>query len=203
MEYNLHSLFPIPVLDATIEVSAEIIDYVHSLVYKRTDCNNADISISRNILDNFLFEEYSNKINSLVDEFVFKVCEFDRSRLALKRVSSWTNIHHYSDWAQEHIHSNSFVSGVWYLETSENCGDLKVHNPHIGFGKPLDFGISNHNDYNCDSYDLSAEKGKIYLFPSTLRHSVYRNETKKMRTSIAFNYYASGIVESEDVVFYT
>lgn len=203
MEYNLHSLFATPILDSTIEVSSEIINYVHSLAYRRTDCNNAYISVSKNILDNVLFEEYSDRINSLVNEFVFEVCEFDRNKLSLKRVSSWSNIHHYSDWAQEHIHMNSFVSGVWYLETSENCGDLQFHSPHIGFGEPLDFEISNFNEYNSRSWDFSPEKNKIYIFPSTLKHSVYRNETKKNRTSIAFNYYAGGIVNSEDVIFNT
>jgi uncharacterized protein (TIGR02466 family) len=201
MKYKAHSLFPIPVLDSTIEVSPKIINYVHSLVYERTDYDNADISVSKNILDNVLLKTYSDKIDSLVNEFVFEVCKFDRKKLSLKRVASWSNVHHYSDWAQEHIHMNSFVSGVWYLKTSEDCGDLQFHNPHIGFGKPLDFEVSENNGYNSDSWNFSPQKNKIYIFPSTLRHSVDRNETKKIRTSIAFNYYANGIVESEDVVF--
>lgn len=198
MEYNFYSLFSIPVLEASIEVSAEIIDYIHSLEYKRTDFNNADISIFQNILDHPIFGDYSDKIDSLVSEFVFEISKFDQSKLFLDRVASWSNRHHYSDWAQDHSHVNSFVSGVWYLETPENCGDLNLQSPHIGFGLPLDYPRVEYNDYNSHSCTLKAMKNKIYIFPSTLRHSVFRNESEHVRTSIAFNYYARGILETED-----
>ena len=89
MKYKAHSLFPIPVLDSTIEVSPKIINYVHSLVYERTDYDNADISVSKNILDNVLLKTYSDKIDSLVNEFVFEVCKFDRKKLSLKRTAPY------------------------------------------------------------------------------------------------------------------
>jgi len=203
MGYNVHSIFSTPVLESTLEVSSEIVDYVNLLQYTRTDSNNADISELKNILDHSIFFNYSKQINALVDEFVFAVSKFDKNKLILNRVASWVNRHHYADWAQNHFHANSFVSGVWYLETSENCGDLIMQNPYVGFGIPLEYSKTEDNEYNSNSCIFPAIKNKIYIFPSTLRHSVCRNETKNMRTSIAFNYYARGMLATENNIIYS
>lgn len=203
MDNNLHSLFSIPVLETELEVSFEIIDYIHSLDYKRTGCNNADISESKNVLEHYLFFKHSQEIDLLVKKFVFEISKFDETKVNLGRVASWVNRHHYSDWAQGHIHANSFISGVWYLETSEKCGDLCVHNPHIGFGLPIDYSKTEYNQYNSQSWTFPSIKNKIYIFPSTLRHSVGRNESMSVRTSIAFNYYARGVLDTEETLIYS
>lgn len=203
MDYSIHSLFPIPVLETTLKVSQEVIDYVNSLEYIRTHCNNSDISNSKNVLDDPIFEEYSKQIDSLVKNFVFEVSKFDEDNVALERVSSWVNMHHYSDWAQEHFHSNSFISGVWYLQTPENCGDLCMHSPHIAFGLPIDYSKVENNEYNSHTWIFSSSKDTLYIFPSTLKHSVFRNESEDTRISVAFNYYARGVLKTEDVLIYS
>ena len=198
MDYNIYSLFSIPFFETTLEFSEEVVEYIHSLEHKRTDLNNADISVSKNVLDHPLFSDYSSKIDSYINEFVFGISKFDQTKLYLERVASWSNIHHPEDWAQEHIHNNSFVSGVWYLETPENCGDLDLKSPHSGFGLPIDYSRSESNEFNSHSWSFSPIKGKVYIFPSTLKHSVFKNESKDPRSSIAFNYYARGVLTTED-----
>jgi len=203
MDYNLYSLFCVPVLEADLKVSSEVINYIHTLEYNRTDYNNADISIRKDILEDPFFEDYSQQIDILVREFVFEISKFDEENVALERVASWCNRHHYSDWSHDHTHYNSFVSGVWYLETSEKCGDLNVHSPHNGFGLPLDHSKTEYNQYNSHSWTLPSVQNRIYIFPSTLRHSVCKNESEDIRSSIAFNYYARGILNTEDNFIYS
>ena len=198
MTFEIHSLFCTPFLETTLDFSDDVVDYISQLEYRRTDIDNGDISVNKNVLDHSFFKDYSVKINSLVDKFVYKIINFDQTKISLERVSSWVNRHHHSDWAQMHMHSNSIVSGVWYLETTDKCGDLYLYPFSNTFGYPLSYPISEYNTFNSECWSFSPTKGNLYLFPSALRHSVGKNNTNLIRSSIAFNYYIRGTVYSED-----
>jgi uncharacterized protein (TIGR02466 family) len=146
---------------------------------------------------------YSKHIDDYIKKFLFEVMEYDQKFVTAERVSSWANKHLPGDWAQSHSHDNSFVSGVWYLETSNNCGDLEVQIPYAFSGIPINFEKSKNNQFNSRDCTLPAIRNKVYIFPSTLTHNVRINKSNKVRTSIAFNYYIRGQLISESNLFYS
>lgn len=198
-----NSIFATPVLETDIGVSDDIIDYIHQLKYERTDYDNADISLSMNVLEESIFSKYSKKIDKYVKKFCFDFAKFDRKKLKLERTASWSNRYHPEDWCQYHNHSNAFVTGVWYLETPKKSGELELHNPRFAFGEPISFECTEYNEVNSHDYTFECGPGKLIIFPSIIGHSVGKNRSKKVRSCIAFNYYARGEVYSEEQKFNT
>ena len=100
----------------------------------------------------------------------------------------WMNINGYKDYNAEHLHPKCKVSGVYYIQTPKDCGDIIFSPPHF------DILSSNWHDEVCESpytfqqWQLPAIANKLYLFPNWLRHSVKPNFNKKeKRISISFN----------------
>ena len=87
----------------------------------------------------------------------------------------WLNISSYHHFNVIHNHddkTHNYTSGVLYLKTPSNCGNIRVYNP------------LNLND----SIDIEVSEGTLILFPSYLSHSVDPNLNKEEdRISLAFN----------------
>ena len=99
----------------------------------------------------------------------------------------WCNINSYKDYNQLHCHPNSKISGVYYVKTPENCGDIEFHNP--AYNTLAQAGLSRkNNNYTSLFWWLPAVEGVLYLFPSWLMHLVRPNMNKdEERISFSFN----------------
>jgi uncharacterized protein (TIGR02466 family) len=98
----------------------------------------------------------------------------------------WFNINGYKDYNTIHNHPGSIISGVYYVNTFENCGDLVFWNDF-----PLQYywnDVQNYNSNNSCMWKFKPVEGTLYLFPSWLRHEVKPNMNKnEKRISISFN----------------
>lgn len=87
----------------------------------------------------------------------------------------WINISPQGAWNLPHTHppsGNIFYSGVFYLKTPKNCGDLSFLNP-------LDIN---------QAYHHHPSPKDLVLFAGNLPHLVGPNLSNEDRISIAFNY---------------
>tara|TARA_R100001079_G_scaffold26191_1_gene13169 strand:+ start:3196 stop:3783 length:588 start_codon:yes stop_codon:yes gene_type:complete len=111
--------------------------------------------------------------------------------LPKQRISNiWININGYKDFNTSHRHPNSFLSGVYYLQTHENCGCISMTNPCAslieGYWSPH-LIVANENRLNC-KWEFPAETGRMFIFPSWMEHEVKPNLDKdKKRISISWN----------------
>jgi uncharacterized protein (TIGR02466 family) len=108
---------------------------------------------------------------------------------------SWINRHRRGHSAGAHMHHNSLISGVLYLEVSETTGDLVFHRDvltHIPFPPALDLDMDKFNIYNCKSWAHQPQTNDICLFPSVVSHSVDPNQSEAERWCLAFNVFARG-----------
>jgi len=101
----------------------------------------------------------------------------------------WININEYKDCNLPHIHTNSILSGVFYVQVFKNSGDLSFKNPcEDNMASVLDKNILEYNPYNSSNWYFKPENNMLLLFPSWLRHMVKPNMDKKQkRISISFN----------------
>ena len=103
----------------------------------------------------------------------------------------WFNINLYKDINSFHRHGGADISGVYYIKTPNDCGNIIFEHPATDL---FDYYFLNRpqelNAYNSSTWWMSAEVNMLYLFPGWLKHSVEANKNKtEERISISFNTY--------------
>ena len=98
-------------------------------------------------------------------------------------VSQYKN--EYNPW---HKHSGNF-SAVMYLKIPEGMNDFmdKEYNDHYPASGLIQFMYGEAQDFRSDTLMCKPEVGKMFLFPSWLRHSVYPFYCEGERRSLSFN----------------
>jgi uncharacterized protein (TIGR02466 family) len=108
-----------------------------------------------------------------------------KCKLSLDNI--WININRHKDFNIQHIHPFSKLSGVFYIKTPSNSGNITFVSD---FPVENFINLSNvmeHNAYNSPSWSFEPEENTLYLFPSWLKHYVNPNLSKQERISISFN----------------
>jgi len=197
-EETVRHLFPTPLLETKLEVTEDLLNYVSNIDYKRTASNDGFMSMDSNVLESPELLHFKKEIDKKINIYFHGVCNYDyKARPELS--SSWVVVHRPGDFALEHYHCNAVISGIWYLKTPENCGDICFVNPgNQPFGSMLVFDVKEHNNINAHDFSIKPKKDAMYLFPAQLKHYVRRNESEDTRISLAFNYFIRGEVKSED-----
>ena len=104
-----------------------------------------------------------------------------------KITQSWINLsvpdslgHH------EHRHSNSFISGVFYVDVDDSYDQISFINSFLA-DRDLVIGKCKTNCFNSDEWDYPVKTGHLVLFPSYQYHFVKPLKGNKNRISLAFN----------------
>jgi uncharacterized protein (TIGR02466 family) len=111
------------------------------------------------------------------------------TNVSLKITQSWAN---YAKNGQEHtthLHQNSIISGVFYVNTNQNDKIIFYRNTSLRHFK---IETEEYNSWNSDELWFSSEEGNLLLFPSLLAHRVPEVIGEKERISISFNSFFSG-----------
>ena len=116
-----------------------------------------------------------------------------KSRLKLHNF--WCNINHEKDFNVAHTHPQSILSGVFYLKTPDNCGNLILKNRNADLIKcyfdywhlkeQTDYAM---NEFNSQVWRVVPKENNLIMFPSWVEHYVEPNQSTEPRISIAFNY---------------
>lgn len=103
--------------------------------------------------------------------------------------SMWANVNSYKDYNVAHTHGGSVISGVYYLKTFKDSGNLFFINPASEAIEYLwEYCIEEYTQQNSPRWTVPVEEGNLVLFPSWLKHGVEPNLNKKEdRISVAFN----------------
>ena len=111
----------------------------------------------------------------------------DTFDINFKITQSWINLsvpgslgHH------EHRHSNSFISGVFYIDVDASCDQISFINSFLA-DRDLVIGKCKTNCFNSDEWDYPVKTGHLVLFPSYQYHFVKPLKGNKNRISLAFN----------------
>ena len=101
----------------------------------------------------------------------------------------WINMSLYKDANKTHNHPGADISGVYYVKTPDDCGNIVFEHPAVnvlGYYSPeasMEF-----NEYNSAAWAKPAVENHLYLFPGWVRHHVEPNKNKnEERISISFN----------------
>jgi uncharacterized protein (TIGR02466 family) len=146
-----------------------------------------------NNLDN---NEYTFPLLEKVSENIQKVSNIiGIKKQGLKLHNFWLNINSKKDFNLPHVHPQSIISGVFYIKSPPNCGNLMLKNRNADLVKSYfdywhlkeetDYAM---NEITSQSWRIVPEENHLIIFPSWVEHYVEPNESDKERISISFNY---------------
>jgi len=90
----------------------------------------------------------------------------------------WANLNAPGDWNAAHHHPGAHISGVFYAQAPEGCGDLMLRPPYSFFDVVLD---------HTEQPSVTPEPGLVVLFPSDVFHHTEPNRGDADRISYSFN----------------
>ena len=145
---------------------------------KSTQCLGS-MSVDENILQtnfNFLLNPIDNIVSDVMSELGFKKYNIFTSWMTKTAIGYRHGL--------DHMHCNSFLSGVLYLTPNASP---------ILFRHPLPWrwssGLDDKNDgmLKSNQFVLSPRMGDIVLFPSHVFHLIMPHKDNVVRCSLAFN----------------
>ena len=136
------------------------------------------ISKNKNIFEELPF--LKNEIYKQIECYLQNVMKF---KMNFQFTTSWVTKTPPNGYSQRHLHSNSFLSGVYYPVGDKNFS-IKFYKKSSFFS----IETFENNNLNAEWYSVNiVENGILILFPSDLEHSIEKNLSNKTRYSIAFN----------------
>jgi uncharacterized protein (TIGR02466 family) len=179
---NTQDLFPIVIGKDTIRSTYSL----DNIDWRRSQDNNGWISKDNRLLEQQQFADLKLQIILKHKQYMDRIGVVAPVEWRIQ--NSWANRHDPGDWAQQHHHSNSAFSGVYYSQVPEgDSGSIQFHKQHATVSTnswEFDFAIGPANAY---SWGFQPVPGDCVLFPSHVAHSVTPNNTQGQRISIAWN----------------
>lgn len=190
-EYRVHQLWPKPIFETKIPVKQQWLDFAYNSEYERVFADNAEYTKDKYVLDKLsdLKKLILEQVNLFASDYL-KVIDTEFYFL-----NSWINKHYPKDWAQDHMHENSLLSGVYYLDTPKDAGGIvfvKGYGEQEIFPMAITPNVSEYNYVNSKEMTFQVTAGKLMLFPSNLMHRVEENKSNRDRYSLAFNLFCKG-----------
>ncbi|SVB19809.1 uncharacterized protein METZ01_LOCUS172663, partial [marine metagenome] len=148
------------------------------------------------ILNNPQLKSLKIKIQKAIDYFVHDILDITDD-VTVSIETSWINQYKQGEHNMLHNHTNSILSGVYYIDFPPNSGNITFSKTNLYNNifpmqlMPQSKGKKN-NQYNLSGYEIVPETGNVLIFPSFLHHGVPPNPTKQDRYSLAFNTYIRG-----------
>lgn len=151
-------------------------------------------SANHNILELDHYSEIKRRILDGLDVYINEVMCIDKKH-SFYLTQSWLNINPPGTAHHKHNHSNSIISGVYYIETDETDSITfsSNSNTNITANETLAIDVSEYNLANSRNWTIPVGTNGIIYFPSTLLHEVAPNKSDKTRISLAFNVFVKGL----------
>lgn len=116
-----------------------------------------------------------------------KVFEQEKIKTKFYIGNLWANINSQGGFNDLHTHGNSYLSGVYYVQTPENSGLLRFSDPRPQAIMIVPEMKADVEKEYWNRISFRGERGQIVLFPGYLPHQVLSNESNEERISLSFN----------------
>ena len=189
----IHNLFPTPIGKYTLDRA--LTDKESSFLKNQETRSNMGNTTSTNnsILKAKELTKLRDFIETKVSEYFTEVYR-PKHKVNLKITQSWTNYTDQGQYHHKHAHPNSFVSGVFYVQSNREHDKIYFYNDAY---RQIKFPPEEWNVWNSESWWFDVGTNDLMLFPSSLTHSVETVNHEETRISLAFNTFPVGQVGDE------
>ena len=187
---NILSLFPQPVYNTIVTCDDDEMGILKQ--QELYPVGNGSVSKDNHILD--LTPKLKSLINEQANTFLVQLgFDFD-----VMIATSWINHHKQGEWCQDHMHTNSMLSGVLFLDIPPNSGEFMFRRPGTDgtrlFSSTIRPEVTKSNHFNSELYSIISQTNPMIIFPSYLTHSVSCNKMEAERWTVAFNLFPVGTI---------
>lgn len=188
-------LFPTSIYMDSFELSPEDHANLSQVKLSRNRDQCAWVSSHIHLLD--WYQSIEVKVRKHVEQYVYNDIGLSRG-YNMQCHGAWLNRNDKGDYTEIHHHSNSLISGVYYLSVNDQQGRIQFYDDKDGlFGRYFTvLNYSEPNNRNSHRANVECKNGTILLFPSRLKHSVAPNLLEEPRFSLAFDYTLEGIFDA-------
>ena len=105
----------------------------------------------------------------------------------------WANINPPGSMNRPHVHPNALFSGVYYIKTQQQCGNLVINDPRPGIQTTMPTRLKGQPPQGLwREAHLQPLQGRVIVFPAWLWHCVEPNQSNDIRISVSFNFIQDG-----------
>ena len=190
-KYKIYNIFPTPIYTTKLdrELTRLELKFVEKIKKESYYNGQNTTSNSNYILNEKPFLNLKKELNLRVKDYFEKV--ISSTDLVIPFITqSWLNYTEKDQYHPKHSHSNSFVSGVFYINCHKELDKITFFNDDYKTIKPE---VKTWNLYNSESWWFPVKTNDIIMFPSSLNHMVETKEGDNTRISLAFNVFVKGI----------
>ena len=150
--------------------------------------NMSLVSTNLHVLDDNKFKFLKDK---LMKEFYLYASDVMKYTNEFEITTSWFTKATKGQSSNFHNHSNCMMSGVLYLQTNENSGNIVFENFN---NERFALHSEEYNVFNSPRWSLKPEDGLLVIFPSEVHHKIAENKSDTTRYSLAFNLTPTGLL---------
>tara|TARA_Y100000401_G_C8221685_1_gene173633 strand:+ start:61 stop:618 length:558 start_codon:yes stop_codon:yes gene_type:complete len=170
----LHTIDDIPISDECVDYCLSNPDLEEGIIRSNRGGKQSSTTNEDSIIKDL--------IQKIIDENLQKVCN-----LRIKLQSYWINVNGPDTYNITHCHPKAVLSGVVYIQASEDSGDVVLRHPNE-YCADQECELYNHTDLSQHlAVSLRPKTGVCYIFPGYQMHLVEPNRTQDNRVSVAFN----------------
>ena len=189
-------LFPTVVHEFFVPHFPESRDRIIKYVYeeRRKDVEGVDYSNVAGWQSQPNYCESNTPVRQLLHQplidYLYKRDVVEEDRKIFNYNGLWININGKGNFNSPHNHPGCHMSGVLWIKTPPNCGNISFQSPH-SFTQANEMSRykeefrARTNAY--PAYDFAPREGSIILFPASIMHKVNPNQSDEDRISLAFN----------------
>jgi len=164
------------------------------------DIGKVLVSKNQNLLMDENYSSIKEYCDFAVNDYAYNVLSVAQS-VRLKLACSWMVIEYPGAMTSKHLHQNSIFSGVFFLKSNLNAGDLVLSHPlsmPTAFTSTISPELVHYDILNSKNFVHSAQDNDIIVFPSHVEHEVTKNMSNEIQCCIAFNYFFEGLISGEN-----
>tara|TARA_B100001778_G_scaffold334826_1_gene348126 strand:+ start:149 stop:868 length:720 start_codon:yes stop_codon:yes gene_type:complete len=194
----LHNIFPTPVYSKQLLGSkqAEINQELYSVykpdemvknthTYNHTSSHQVSCDEEGHMFATNIVKETPKFTKFLQDHFLDYLFQLGMvNPIPFAITESWFTKTSKGEHAPIHAHGNSDISGVYYLQTNGNDGELVIKNPMNCTNNNIIMFL---NSMKWGEKRMPLKPGLLLLWPAFLEHGTYLNQTPEDRISFSFN----------------
>ena len=191
LNYKVTNLFPSSIHRLGIDNFDDYKDQLIKETYKERD----EDPVGRSVSNCGGWQSNQMHIGDCKSETLKNIIISSVSKLPMSgnlscNIEGWKNINKPGNFNIPHSHPRSHLSGVLWIKTPKNCGNIVFESPEI-FNRYQELDSysdeSKFDSNNYMTYYFTPKEGNVLIFSSNLQHEVKENKSDEDRISYSFN----------------
>ncbi|AIM37593.1 hypothetical protein KO02_13550 [Sphingobacterium sp. ML3W] len=168
----------------TEEANERLVEAVHLLRQEFTLSTRSNLYTTYGTIPNILTQSpFKDLHKMLIDEINFYLNILEtRPNVQYRITDSWISISSPSNYERMHTHDGAYISGVYYLKTAPECGDIIFETLSDNL-----WASARTKPENFNSVSYTSKDRRLILFNSMVPHSVGQNLSAHERIALSFN----------------